>query len=191
MRLLSNKDYSSLRSSCIKYNFLKSFEMNTRKRSLSYKLCKMSRTWHWHQRKNLSSMTQNIWVITVFLTIDLMNRSKHSVHKKLKSQSLFCNSMLMMLIKAIINNAFWNYSNMKELLKIESLKNEMYHLRQNESVLDKLFFHVIFNKKMKKVNTFSKCLRKLRVHVEYLYFSIIHDFRAKSLYFVDLFSLSS
>lgn len=120
-----------------------------------------------------------------------MSRLKHFVHESLKSRPLFCNSVLMMLIRVIANNVFKDYETMKKLLKIESSKNEMYHLWQNESVLSKLFFHVVFIDEMKKVNIFSRRLRKLRVRVEYLRFLIIHDFRAESLYLVDRVSLFS
>ena len=86
-----------------------------------------------------------------------------------------------MLIKVIANNAFKNYNIMKKLLKIESSKNEMYHFRQNESVLDKFFFHVVFIEKMKKVNIFSRRLKKLRMRVKYLRFFIIYDFKAVTI----------
>jgi len=90
-----------------------------------------------------------------------------------------------MLARVIANNAFRDYGTMKELLKIESSKNEMYHLRQNESVLSKPFFHVVFIDEMEKADTFSRRLRKLRVRAGYLRPPIIHDFRAEGLYLVD------
>ncbi len=114
-----------------------------------------------------------------------MSRSEHSVHEGLKPRPLFCNSVLTMLARVIANNAFRDYGTMKELLKIESSKNEMYHLRQNESVLSKPFFHVVFIDEMEKADTFSRRLRKLRVRAGYLRPPIIHDFRAEGLYLVD------
>jgi len=102
---------------------------------------------------------QDLYVDTSFLTLDLIYRSKHSIHESLKSWSLFCNSMLMMLVRVIADNAFQNYNTMKELLTIKSLKNEMYHLWQNENVCDKLFFFVISSEEMKKINMFSRRLR--------------------------------
>lgn len=97
--------------------------------------------------------------------------------------------MLTMLVRVIANNAFQDYNTMKELLTIEFSKNEMYHLRQNENVRDKLFFFVISSEEMKKIDMFSRCLRKLEIRAEYLRLSIIHDFRAESLYLVDMCSL--
>lgn len=62
----------------------------------------------------------------------------------------------------------------------------MYHFRQNESVFDKFFFHVVFIDEMKKVDIFNKRLRKLRERIEYLRFLIIYDFRTKNLYLVRI-----
>ncbi len=89
-----------------------------------------------------------------------------------------------MLAKVIANHAFKDYSIMKKLLKIESSKNEMYHFRQNESVLSKPFFHVVSIDEMEKVDTFNRRLRELGVRVEYLRLPTIHDFRAEGLYLV-------
>lgn len=80
---------------------------------------------------------------------------------------------------------------MKELLDIESSKDEMYHLQQSDNVLDKPFFHVIFTEEMEKADTFSRRLRKLEVRAEYLRPLIIHDFRAEDLYLVDMFPFFS
>lgn len=116
-----------------------------------------------------------------------INRLEHSMHESLKSRSLFCNLVLTMFARVIANYAFRDYSIMKELLKIKSSKNEMYHLRQNESVLNKSFFHVIFIDEMKKIDIFSKRLRELDIRARYLRCSTIHDFRAKNLYLVNIF----
>jgi len=113
-----------------------------------------------------------------------MSKPKHSVYEGLESRPLFCNLVLTMLARAIAENAFKNYNTMEELLKIESPKNEMYYLWQNESVLGKPFFHVVFIGEMEKVDTFSRRLRELRVRVGYLRPPIIHDFRAEGLYLV-------
>lgn len=94
-----------------------------------------------------------------------------------------------MLVRVIADNAFKNYSTMKELLKIKPLKDKMYHLQQNKSVLEKFFFSVIFTEKMKKIDTFSKCLKKLRVCTEYLWPFIIHNFKTENLYLISMFSL--
>ena len=58
-------------------------------------------------------------------------------------------------------------------------------------MLDKPFFHVIFIKEMKKVDTFSRRLRELEVRAEYLRPLIIHDFRTEGLYLVGMFLLLS
>lgn len=60
----------------------------------------------------------------------------------------------------------------------------MYHLRQNESVLGKPFFHVVSTGEMEKADTFSRRLRELGVRAGYLRPSTIHDFRAEGLYLV-------
>ncbi len=120
-----------------------------------------------------------------------MNRPEHSVHEGLEPRPLFCNPVLTMLARAIADNAFRDYSNMEELLEIEPPEDEMYHLRQNESVLGKPFFHVISNGEMEKADTFSRRLRELGVRAGYLRPPTIHDFRAEGLYLVGLFPLSS
>ena len=134
---------------------------------------------------------QSFCVITSFLTADLISRLKHSVYENLKPQSLFCNSVLMMLIRAITDNIFKDYSTMKKLLKIKLLKNEMYYLQQNESVLSKFFFYIVFTDEMKKADIFSRHLRKLKVYAEYLQLLTIYDFRMKNLYLINRVSLSS
>jgi len=113
------------------------------------------------------------------------------VHESLKPRPLFCNPVLTMLVRVIADHVFQDYSIMKELLTIEPSKDEMYHLRQHESVLDKLFFHVISIDEMEKIDIFSRRLRKLSIRAKYLRCSIIHDFRAKRLYLVDVFLHSS
>jgi len=81
-----------------------------------------------------------------------------------------------MLIRVIANYAFQDYSIMKELLKIEFSKNEMYYLRQNESVLNKSFFYVIFIDEMKKIDIFSRRLRELDIRARYFRCFTIHNF---------------
>ena len=80
---------------------------------------------------------------------------------------------------------------MKELLTIEPSENEMYHLRQHESVLDKPFFNVISIGEMEKVDIFSRRLRELSIRAGYPPCLIIHDFRAEGLYLIDMFLSSS
>lgn len=117
---------------------------------------------------------------------DSMNRPEHSVHEGLEPRLLFCNSVLTMLARAIADHAFRDYSTMEELLEIEPPKNEMYHLRQNESVLGKPFFHVISTGKMEKADTFSRRLRELGIRAKYLRAPTIHDFRAEGLYLIGM-----
>ena len=121
------------------------------------------------------------------LTIDLMNRPEHSVHEGLEPRPLFCNPVLTMLARAIADHAFRDYSTMEELLEIEPPDDEMYHLRQNESVLGKPFFQVISNGEMEKADTFSRRLRELGVRAGYLRPPTIHDFRAEGLYLIGMF----
>lgn len=78
---------------------------------------------------------------------------------------------------------------MEELLEIEPPEDEMYQLRQNESVLGKPFFQVISNGEMEKADTFSRRLRELGVRAGYLRPPTIHDFRAEGLYLIGMFSL--
>ena len=113
-----------------------------------------------------------------------MSRPEHSVHEGLEPRPLFCNPVLTMLARAIAENAFRDYSTMEELLEIEPPENEMYHLRQNESVLGKPFFHVVSTGEMEKADTFSRRLRELGVRAGYLRPPTIHDFRAEGLYLV-------
>jgi len=113
-----------------------------------------------------------------------MSRPEHSVHEGLEPRPLFCNPVLTMLARAIADNAFRDYSTMEELLEIEPPENEMYHLRQNESVLGKPFFHVVSTGDMEKADTFSRRLRELGVRAGYLRPPTIHDFRAEGLYLV-------
>ena len=125
------------------------------------------------------------------LLSDLMKRPEHSVHEGLKPRPLFCNPVLIMLARAIADQAFRDYSTMEELLAIEPLEDEMYHLRQHESMLDKPFFHVILTGKMEKADTFSRRLRELGIRAGYLRCLIIHNFRAEGLYLIGMFSPSS
>lgn len=92
-----------------------------------------------------------------------------------------------MLARAIADHAFRDYSTMEELLEIEPPDDEMYHLRQNESVLGKPFFQVISNGEMEKADTFSRRLRELGVRTGYLRLPTIHDFRAEGLYLIGMF----
>ncbi|KAK3169331.1 hypothetical protein OEA41_008714 [Lepraria neglecta] len=110
---------------------------------------------------------------------------EHSVHEGLEPRPLFCNPVLTMLARAIADHAFRDYSTMEELLEIEPPEDEMYHLRQNESVLSKPFFQVISNGEMEKADTFSRRLRELGVRAGYLRPPTIHDFRAEGLYLID------
>lgn len=93
--------------------------------------------------------------------------------------------MLTILIRIIANNAFRNYSSIEKLLKIELSKNKIYYFQQNESMLSKLFFYVIFIDKIKKADIFSRRLRELRMRVGYLQFSIVYNFRTENLYLVN------
>lgn len=127
---------------------------------------------------------QSFCATTSFLTADLMSRPEHSVHEGLEPRPLFCNPVLTMSARAIADNAFRDYSTMEELLEIEPPENEMYHLRQNESVLGKPFFHVVSTGEMEKADTFSRRLRELGVRAGYLRPPTIHDFRAEGLYLV-------
>jgi len=52
-------------------------------------------------------------------------------------------------------------------------------------MLNKFFFYVVSINKIEKINIFNKYLKKLKVHIKYLRFSIIYNFKAKSLYFVN------
>lgn len=121
------------------------------------------------------------------LLTDSMNRPENSVHEGLEPRPLFCNPVLTMLARAIADHAFRDYSTMEELLAIEPPEDEMYHLRQHESVLDKPFFHVISTGEMEKADTFSRRLRELGVRAGYLRCPTIHDFRAEGLYLIDVF----
>ncbi len=58
-----------------------------------------------------------------------MSRPEHSVHEGLEPRPLFYNPVLTMLARAIAENAFRDYSTIKELLEIEPPENEMYYLR--------------------------------------------------------------
>ena len=69
-----------------------------------------------------------------------MNRPEHSVHEGLEPRLLFYNPVLTMLARAIADYVFRDYSTIEELLEIEPPDDEIYHLRQNESVLGKPFF---------------------------------------------------
>ncbi|MCJ1484938.1 hypothetical protein MMC06_005111, partial [Schaereria dolodes] len=89
-----------------------------------------------------------------------------------------------MLARAIADHAFQDYSIMEELLEIEPPKDEMYHLRQNKSVLGKPFFHMISTSEMEKADTFSRRLRELGIRAGYLRPPTIHDFRAEGLYLI-------
>ena len=92
-----------------------------------------------------------------------------------------------MLARAIADYAFRDYSTIEELLEIEPPDDEMYHLRQNESVLGKPFFQVISNREIEKADTFSRRLRELGVRAGYLRPPTIHDFRAEGLYLIGMF----
>lgn len=50
------------------------------------------------------------------------------MHESLEPRPLFCNPILTMLAWAITDDAFKDYSNAEELLEIEPLDEEMYHL---------------------------------------------------------------
>lgn len=121
------------------------------------------------------------------LLTNSMNRPEHSVHEGLKPRPLFCNPVLTMLARAIADHAFRDYSTMEELLAIEPPEDEMYHLRQHESVLGKPFFHVISTGEMEKADTFSRRLRELGIRAGYLRCPTIHDFRAEGLYLIGVF----
>jgi len=125
------------------------------------------------------------------LLTDSMNRPEHSVHEGLEPRPLFCNPVLTMLARAIADHAFRDYSTMEELLAIEPPENEMYHLRQHESVLDRPFFPVISTGEMEKADTFSRRLRELGIRAGYLRCPTIHDFRAEGLYLIGMFLPSS
>ena len=99
---------------------------------------------------------------------DSMDRPEQSVHKGVEPRPLFCNPVPKMLARAIANHAFRDYSSMDELLEIEPPEDEMYHLRQHESVLDKPFVHVISNGEMEKADIFSRRLRELGIRAGYL-----------------------
>ena len=90
------------------------------------------------------------------------------MHENLELRSLFCNSMLTILARVIANDAFKDYRTAKELLNIDSLSEEMHHLRLNEDILDRSFFQVTFIEEIEKINTFSRRLRELNLRTEYL-----------------------
>ena len=52
-------------------------------------------------------------------------------------------------------------------------------------MLNIFFFHVVFINEMKKVNIFSKRLKKLKERVKYLRFFSIYDFKTESLYLIN------
>ena len=145
-------------------------------------------TWKPEKRFVFNHSTDNIHHR---LFTDSINRLKHSVHEGLEPRPIFCNSVLTMLAKAIADHAFRDYSTMEELLAIEPPEDEMYHLWQHESVLDKPFFYMISTGEMEKADTFSRCLRELGLRAGYLRCPTIHDFRAEGLYFIGMFLLSS
>ena len=118
-----------------------------------------------------------------------MNRPEHSVHEGLEPRPLFYNPVLTMLARAIADHTFRDYSTIEELLEIEPREDEMYHLRQNESVLSKPFFQVISNRETEKADTFSRRLRELGVRAGYLRPPTIYDFRAEGLYLIGIFLL--
>lgn len=122
---------------------------------------------------------------------DSMNRLEHSVHEGLEPRPLFCNPVLTILARAIADYVFRDYSTMEELLEIEPPEDEIYHLRQNKSVLSKPFFHVISTGEIEKADTFSRRLRELGIRAGYLQPPTIHDFRAEGLYLISLFLHSS
>lgn len=76
---------------------------------------------------------------------------------------------------------------MEELLEIEPPKDEIYHLRQKDSVLGKPFFRVISTGEIEKADTFSRRLRELGIRAGYLRTPTIHDFRAEGLYLISAF----
>lgn len=70
---------------------------------------------------------------------------------------------------------------------VDPPEDEIYHLRQSDSVLDKPFFHVISTGEMEKADICRRRLRELGVGARYLRPPTIHDFRAEGLYLVGMF----
>lgn len=140
----------------------------------------------WTPEKRFASSRQNDRTLYRVLT-NWVNRPENSVHEGLDPRPLFCNPVLMILARAIADNTFRDYSTIEELLEIEPPKDEIYYLRQKDSVLSKPFFYIISTGEIEKADTFSRRLRELGIRAGYLRTPTICDFRAESLYLISAF----